>query len=156
MNHSDDCYQFWVCLDNTSFICKSGNFKNGDRNASSSAEFWVLLEIKLKQKMVYGHDMAEKEGNFCSKRQRQKAVRQDQGKTALAHLLQSSCCCLAFCHLIPCPHFRWENCYQRLSEMKIYGVTQGCLSNAKRDGKGEKKIDFYPGWKGEIMNTRIL
>lgn len=51
MNHSDDCYQFGVCLGNTSFICKSANFKNGDRNASSLAEFWVLLGKKKKTKV---------------------------------------------------------------------------------------------------------
>lgn len=41
--------------------------------------------------------------------------------------------------------------------MKIYGVTQKCLFNAKRDGEEKKKkIDFYLGWKGEIMNIGIL
>lgn len=62
MNHSDDFYQFWVCLGNTSFICKSGIFKNGARNASSSAEFYILLETKWKEKIIYGHDMDKKEG----------------------------------------------------------------------------------------------
>lgn len=32
--------------------------------------------------------------------------------------------------------------------MKIYGVTQKCLSNAKRDGEEKKKNRLLPGVEG--------
>lgn len=53
------------------------NFKNGERDASFSAEFRVLLKVKVKLKMIFGHGVDEKEGNFSRKQQRQRDARQE-------------------------------------------------------------------------------